>query len=345
MASESETWWSQHYTGYSIRDLQALPIFNKFIAMHYPFERASDERSESFASAGTIDTYEWSALDTKEGEKFTHDRSNDLWHYEHRYHDKDAHVTVRSWLSPEAEWGEVDQHFLDYVIKENWKLQGSVRHYERVTEQGGEKRGIKTGWLLRKRAWNTGLKLIGKRRAKASLRRSGSAPEPVEGKTSTTVETTGGEKFGTESGEHTEKKSWHTRGDKDWGNVHGEACGKIWDENWDISKAKRSEEKLTQDGDRRRGFRYLREGPDWYKQEWDGLAILGVQEGVEKLQEAGVRQVLDEVSSNSHDSVLKGEHTIEMLLREAPHFADEVEDLKKERIDIPKPDNGTQTHS
>ena len=52
---------------------------------------------------------------------------------------------------------------------------------------------------------------------------------------------------------------WHIQGEKDWGHTHGEACGKVWDE-------KRSEE-IIQDGDRKRGFRYVRQGKDWYKQE------------------------------------------------------------------------------
>ena len=50
---------------------------------------------------------------------------------------------------------------------------------------------------------------------------------------------------------------WHIQGEKDWGHTHGEACGKVWDE-------KRSEE-IIQDGDRKRGFRYVRQGKDWYK--------------------------------------------------------------------------------
>ena len=74
MASESEAWWTQHYTVYSIRDLQALPIFNKFLSMHYPFVRGSGDRTESFSSEGTIDTYQWSAHSSNEGEKFWHDQ-------------------------------------------------------------------------------------------------------------------------------------------------------------------------------------------------------------------------------------------------------------------------------
>lgn len=339
MASESEAWWTQHYTVYSIRDLQAIPIFSKFLSMHYPFVRGSGDRTESFSSEGTIDTYQWSAHSTNEGEKFWHDRATDTWCYEHRFQDKECHTTVTSWLLPVEERGEIVRKYVDYELWENWRLQESTRHYERYSLQGGEKRGLKTARLPSQDGMETWTETYWEKEGESEFEKVWERPGASGGENKHNRGDYWWGEVWHRNGGHMEKKTWHTKGDRDWGHVHGEACGKIWDEKWDISKAKRDEEKLTQDGDRHRGFRYLRNGKDWYKQEWDGLAVLGVDEGVERLKKSEVRQDLDEVSANSHDTLLKGEHTIELLLRSVPHFKAEVDALKQERVDIPKPDS------
>lgn len=339
MASESEAWWTQHYTVYSIRDLQALPIFSKFLAMHYPFVRGASDRTESFSSEGTIDTYQWSAHSSNEGEKFSHDRSSDTWCYEHRFQDKECHTTVTSWLSDEAEWGEIVRKYVEYEIWENWRLQASTRHYERYSLQGGEKRGLKTARLPSQDGLETWTETYWEKEGESEFEKVWERPGASGGENKHNRGDYWWGEVWHRNGGHMEKKVWHTKGDRDWGHVHGEACGKVWDEKWDISKAKRDEEKLTQDGDRHRGFRYLRNGKDWYKQEWDGLAVLGVDEGLERVKKGEVRQDLDEVSANSHDTLLKGEHTIELLLRSVPHFKAEVDTLKQERVDIHKPDS------
>jgi len=54
---------------------------------------------------------------------------------------------------------------------------------------------------------------------------------------------------------------------------------------------RRSEEKIIQDGGRKRGFRYVRQGKDWYKQEWDGLKVQGLDEEAKRqLSPASVGQ-------------------------------------------------------
>ena len=339
MASESESWWSQHYQTYSIRDLQALPIFNKFIAMHYPFQRSTVGRSESFSSAGSLDEYQWSVAANNEGEKFTHDRTTDVWFYEHRFQDKEAHTTVRAWLSPSQEWGEIERNYLTYVLREAWKLEDSIRFYERYTLQDGEKRGLKTGCLPAQGGMEQWTETYWEKEGESEFEKVWERPGSSGGENKHNRGDYWWGEVWHRSEDSIEKKAWHTKGDKDWGHVHGEGCDKVWDEKWDTSKGKREEEKLVKDSERHRGFRYKREGKDWYKQEWDGLAILGVDEDLERLKKAEVRQDLDEISSNCHDTLLKGEHTIELLLRSVPHFKAEVDDLQRERIAIPKPDS------
>jgi hypothetical protein len=339
MASESESWWEQHYTSYSIRDLQLLPIFNRFTTMHFPFERSTDTRSETYKTDGSLDTFEWSDEVKNEGEKFSHDRSTDLWHYEHRFQEPEAHITTRAWLSPEAEWGEIEHKYFNYVLKEAWRLKGSTRKYEKTSLQGGEKRGIRVCHLPAQGGMETWTETFWEKEGESEYEKVWERPGANGGETK---HSRGDHWWGEvwhQSGQHTEKKSWHTRGDKDWGHVHGESPDKVWDEKWDISKEKRDEEKLTHDGDRIYGFRYLRNGADFYKQEWDGLAILGVDEGVERLKTAEVRQDLDEICSSGHDLVLKGEHSLELMLQDAPQFRAEIEELCRDRIAIPKPNS------
>jgi len=339
MASESETWWEQHYTSHSIRDLQLLPIFNRFTTMHFPFQRSTDQRSESYKMEGALDTLEWADEVKNEGEKFSHDKGSDLWHYEHRFQGPEAHITTRAWLSPEAEWGEIEHKYFNYILKEAWRLKGSTRKYERTSLQGGEKRGIRVCHLPAQGGMETWTETFWEKEGETEYEKVWERPGASGGETK---HSRGDHWWGEvwhQIGQHTEKKSWHTRGDKDWGHVHGEAPGKVWDENWDISKEKRNEEKLTHDGDRISGFRYLRNGPDFYKQEWDGLAILDVKEGIERLKTAEMRQDLDEICSSGHDLVLKGEHSLELMIQDAPQFKAELEEIRRDRVAIPKPNS------
>lgn len=339
MASESETWWEQQYTTFSIRDLQLLPIFNRFVSMHFPFERSTGQRSESFKVEGTVATLEWSDTVADEGEKFSHDTSTDEWCYEHRFQGPETHTIARTWLSPQAEWGEIERKYFNYVLKESWRLKGSTRKYEKSTIQGGETRGNRVTTLPAQGGMELWTETFWEKDGESEHEKLWERPGAKGGETKHSRGDYWWGEVWHQTGQHVEKKSWHTRGDKDWGHVHGQAPGKVWDEKWDISKDKRDEEKLTHDGDRIRGFRMLRNGPDFYKQEWDGLAILGVEEGAERLKTAEVRQDLDEICTSGHDVILKSEHSLELMLADAPQFREEFEELRRERVAIPKPNS------
>jgi len=339
MATELDTWWSQQYSMYSIQDLSALPIFNKFVSMHYQFQRETKDHSESFKSEGAKDVFQWTDKVKEEGEVFSHDRSIDTWFYEHHYKEGVAEVVVRAWRAPDVEWGEIVRKYYEYSVQENWKVKDETRNYERFELRNGEKRGIKTAILPALEGVERWTERYWEKAGESEFEKVWERPDTKGGEIKNSKGDLWWGEVWSQAEDHTEKKTWHIQKDHEWGHSLSEACGKRVNEKWDLTKDSRSEERLTEDGGRRRGFRYVRKGVDWYRQEWDGLQVIGQDEGAEVLKRQQFLQEVDEVSANGHDSLLKGESTIEMLLSEAPQFAEEVAAIKQERLLIPKPDS------
>ena len=324
---------------YSIQDLSALPIFNKFVSMHYQFQRETKDHSESFKSEGAKDVFQWTDKVKEEGEVFSHDRSIDTWFYEHHYKEGVAEVVVRAWRAPDVEWGEIVRKYYEYSVQENWKVKDETRNYERFELRNGEKRGIKTAVLPALEGVERWTERYWDKAGESEFEKVWERPDTKGGEIKNSKGDLWWGEVWSQAEDHTEKKTWHIQKDHEWGHSLSEACGKRVNEKWDLTKDSRSEERLTEDGGRRRGFRYVRKGVDWYRQEWDGLQVIGQDEGTEVLKRQQFLQEVDEVSANGHDSLLKGESTIEMLLSEAPQFAEEVAAIKQERLLIPKPDS------
>ena len=146
MASELEKWWAGSYARHSIRDLQALPVFARFKAQHYPYERADEVVSETLKTAGPLDTFQWEDKAKKEGETFSHERVTDTWTYEHFFQEPECQVRTKSILTPGEEFGEVVRQFANET-HEAWKLKGESRWYETFTLENGEKNGMRAGQL------------------------------------------------------------------------------------------------------------------------------------------------------------------------------------------------------
>ena len=339
MASEAQLWWSTQYTKYSIRDLQALPIFAKFNAQRFPYARDSGQGRETFTTESAGATIEWSHHTKPEGEKFSHETSTDTWYYEKRYTEGEVNITRRTWFNPEAEWGTIQRNYRDFLVFEEWRLKDTDRRYERYTVEEGAKRGVRTGstpvidgmenWV--EAYWESG--------EESEFEKVWTRPDASGGENKHKRGPYWWGEVWHQADDHVEKKSWHTQNDRDWGHIEGKACGKAWQEKWDINKTKRSEERLIQEGERHHGFRYQRDGADWYRQEWDGLSILGIDEGAEVLKKLDFVQDLDEVYTSALDTVLRSEHTLELLLRQAQSFDTEFESLKQLRLAISKPDS------
>lgn len=339
MASESQLWWSTQYTKHSIRDLQALPMFAKFNAQRFPYARDSGKGVETFTMEAAGATLEWSHKTKAEGEKFSHERSSDTWFYEKRYEEGEVAVTRRTWLSPDTEWGTILHRYRDFEVHEEWRLKDTDRHYERYTLEEGAKRGLRTGSTPVVEGMENWVEAYWESGEEREFEKVWARPDASGGENKHQRGSYWWGEVWHKAGDSVEKKSWHTEGDHDWGHVVGEACAKSWHEKWDISKSKRSEERLIQEGDRHHGFRYLRDGADWYRQEWDGLAILGIDEGAELLKKLEFVQQLDEVYTNAMDTLLRGEHTLELLLREAQSFDGEFQSLQQLRLSLSKPDS------
>jgi len=339
MASESQLWWSTQYTKHSIRDLQALPIFAKFNAQRFPYARDSGKGVETFTMESAGATLEWSHKTKAEGEKFSHERSSDTWFYEKRSEEGEVAVTRRTWLSPDTEWGTIQQQYRDFQVHEEWRLRDTDRRYEKYTLEEGSKRGLRTGSTPVVEGMESWVEAYWEAGEDTEFEKVWTRPDASGGENKHQRGAYWWGEVWHKAGDSVEKKSWHTEGDRDWGHVVGEACGKSWHEKWDISKTKRSEERLAQEGERHHGFRYLRDGADWYRQEWDGLAILGIDEGAELLKKMEFVQQLDEVHVNAMDTLLRGEHSMELLLREVQSFDSEFRNLQQLRLALSKPDS------
>lgn len=85
MAFQVEAWWAANYNKYSIRDMQRLPVFHRFVQLHYPFERSDEDSHERFWTEDAVDKYEWTQKSKGRIEKFYHNRELKQFYYEVRY--------------------------------------------------------------------------------------------------------------------------------------------------------------------------------------------------------------------------------------------------------------------
>jgi len=224
MASELEKWWAGSYALHSIRDLQALPVFARFKAQHYPYERADEVVSETFKTAGPLDTFQWEDKAKKEVETFSHERVTDTWTYEHFFQEPECQVRTKSILTPGEESGEVVRQFATNETHEAWKLKGESRWYETFTLENGEKNGMRAGQLPAAEGQENWIEKFFEKPGQSNFERTWARPGAEGGENKQSQGDYWWGEVWHKAGEHSEKKMWHIQGEKD--------CGHTWRGLW-----------------------------------------------------------------------------------------------------------------
>lgn len=342
MAIAVEAWWSANYNKYSIRDLQRLPIFHRFVQIHYPFERSDDVHHERFyVEAEEVDVFEWTDKKNQRFERFQHDKKKNEYHYELRFRDDESPVTIRSWLQGELEWGTVVRDYGTFKLQEGWRLEPPNRSYERFTEEQGIKKGFRAGihplkgdyerWV--EDIWEFGEERMFKKQWHKEGEEGGET-------TNQRGNYTWGENW-SGTPKRFEKKCWHKDGDHTWGHDLGKEPPRRWDHTWDFQPDEKYEEKVTVTAGRDTGYRYWGSKGDWYKQEWEGVKMLEREDRCEEVISAKLRERLDNLFQQELSSSLGQQQLLALLGRFLPAYEDKVQKLGKalEAVQVQDPGN------
>ena len=334
MAQEAQAWWTLQYRRYSIRELNHLPVFHRFLQIHYPFELSDSHAREKYATTDEVDTYEWEDYAAKKHEVFSHDRKTGKYSYELKYHDLESLVHIESWWVKEREGGAITRDYGAYQVVEGWAVEPGLKTYERFTVEKGVKRGFKSGikgededaetWI--EELWSHDEETLFTK-SWSQLGNSGGLTENKRG------DYTWGESWASTT-EGQEKKYWHKQGARDWGHHSGSDASKRWDHSWDFSEGKKYEEKVTVAGDRDAGYRLKGVGQDWYKQEWEGRKVVGAEEEADQVKEAGLRGRLDALYAAELAGSMQKQQTIATLASYFPEFQPQVAALASRRLAV-----------
>ena len=335
MAFQVEAWWAANYNKYSIRDMQRLPVFHRFVQLHYPFERSDEDSTERFWTVDSeVDIYEWTQKAKGRVERFAHNRKLKEFHYEVKYEDEESPVVISSWFQQEVEWGTIVRDYGDYQVQEGWRLEPPNRTYERFTFERGVKRGFRAGIFPYKGEYERWIEEIWEMEDEHVLSKQWHRQGESGGETTNTKgEYTWGESWFSNTKKE-EQKCWHKDGVHEWGHDQGKEGPKRWDHSWDFTPEDKYEEKVSVTNGRDTGYRYWGKGADWYKQEWEGLHLLEREDRSDELVSAKFRSRLDSLYAKEYDSTLKSQHLIDSLLPYLPEFEDRAKDLDTRRADI-----------
>ena len=334
MAFQVEAWWAANYNKYSIRDMQRLPVFHRFVQLHYPFERSDEDSHERFWTEDAVDKYEWTQKSKGRIEKFYHNRELKQFYYEVRYEDEESPIVICSWFQQELEWGTIERNYGDYQVQEGWKLEPPSRFYERFTVERGIRRGFKAGIFPYKGEYERWVEEIWEMEGERVLSKQWHRQGESGGETTNTKgEYTWGESWFSNT-KREEQKCWHKDGEHEWGHDQGKEGPKRWDHSWDFTPEDKYEEKVSFTNGRDTGYRYWGKGADWYKQEWEGLNLLEREDRSDQLVSAKFRVRLDSLYAKEYDSTMKTQQLIDSLIPYHPQHEDRAKDLDKRRADI-----------
>lgn len=326
MASDIETWWPANYPVYSIRDLHALPIFRRFLQLHYPYERVNTDKQESFSTNDLTDEFKTSTTDLEES--FSHNKQEGKYTHMRKYREKDCEVCVISSVQGNTEWGSVQRRFESWELREAWKLTPPNREYEKFTLEKGSKKGFRCAVLPKDVGTERWTEEIWETEGEETFKKTWEKEGESGGEMRTRKgDYTWGEDWVT-AGNRTEKKVWHEQGPKKWGESSGHQDAKAWHNRWETDIDSKLEEKVTQEGSKTTGVRYTSKGEEWYKQEWEGAKAF--PEGLIPLAlSAQILARLEEFYLRTESSIQHSNQTLRIMLPALPAFSSKVQALEE----------------
>lgn len=325
MASQLDAWWTCSYPRYSIRELSRLPIYHRFLQLHYPYEREDKEHSETFHCSDSEDSFQW--IEQGRKERFTHIKGRDEYRYETEYQEKSYKISVESWTCREAEWGSIVKTYPQWELKEAWRSEGQDKTYERLSIEAGLKRGFRCGITVKDGETERWVEEIRDQPEENVFRKAWEKPGSSGGESHTKKgDYACGEEWLSDS-QQEKKKCWHEENDHKWGYATGKkGRQETWEHQWDMDPQRRFEESLSFDGPRASGYRYSQQGEDWYKQEWQGPATIPLDKERE-IPNAHLGLTLGRLYEQELAGSGKSDRTLRLLLLGAPGFHKEVNEL------------------
>lgn len=325
MASDIETWWPANYPSFSIRDLHGLPIFRRFLQLHYPYERVNTEKQETFSTNDLADEFKTTTAELEES--FKHNKQESKYSYAKKYREKDCEVSVISNVQGNTEWGSVERKFDTWELKEAWKLTPPNREYEKFTLEKGTKKGFRCGISPKDIGTERWIEEIWEAEGEETYKKTWEKEGESGGEMRTRKgDYTWGEEW-VKAGNNSEKKVWHEKGGKKWGESSGQKGDTAWQNRWESDPDSKLEEKLTQEGTKATGFRYTAKGAEWYKQEWEGVKAF--PEGLTPLAiSASQLARLEEFYLRMESSIQHSNRTLRIMLPSLPAFNSKVQALE-----------------
>lgn len=271
MARETETWWTGNYARYSLRNLNSMPVYNAFKSVKGHYSRTDGDRTESYWTVDNCNIYEWFIQGQNKGEKIGYDGWGKTWFYELWTPEVDHHLTVKTWLKANAEWGVIIRRYPTKEISERWTLDKGVKTLE-VTEVEGTK--IKTH--------RTGVKPLAdgvdewtadttESPGESDYEIKWARPAARGGETRSQRGSLTSGRAWFESGSDNEEKIWNEDSGHQWGSVKGQKGSQHYEHSWDLDGPKRQETHDYDEGSRNWGSKQRVEGEKWHKEEWEGL--------------------------------------------------------------------------
>lgn len=271
MDQHLEAWWSRNYHRYSLRTMQSLPIFHRFMQAVYPYTRALGAVSESYASEGHADVYQWQDSHTGRMERFKHNRETDQYTYEVSYREAKKEVKVETNRQEEHEWGVIRKLFESWELREEWRFDPPDRSYARYTIEDGVQRGMRCGVKGDGERW---VEDIWTQAGESTLRKAYERPGYSGGESLATQKDHSWGSLWWSSPDGFEEKQWEEVPNRKWGHAAGH-CGpeKKWEHDYDFSEQGKWEVRLSTKFGLVTGYRYRQNGISWHKDEWEGTEV------------------------------------------------------------------------
>ena len=280
MDQHLEAWWSRNYHRYSLRTLQSLPIFHRFMQAVYPYTRSLGAVSESYSSEGPADVYQWQDSHTGRMERFKHDRETDQYTYEVTYREAKKEVKVETNRLEAREWGVIRKLFDSWELREEWRFDPPDRSYARFTIEDGVQRGMRCGVKGDGERW---VEDIWTQTGESTLRKTYERPGSSGGESLATQKDHSWGSMWWSTPEGFEEKRWEEVPNRKWGHAAGH-CGpaKKWEHDYDFSDQRKWETRLSTRLGVTTGYRYRQNGTSWHKDEWEGTQVF--EQGAEEAE-------------------------------------------------------------
>lgn len=271
MARETETWWTGNYARYSLRNLNSMPIYATFKSVKGHFHRTEGERSEAYWTVDNCNIYEWFIQSENKGEKIGYDGWGKTWFHEMWTPEVDHHLTVKTWLKANAEWGLIIRRYPTKEVSERWTLDKGVKTLE-ITEVEGTK--IKTHKIgVKPLADGVDEWTVDTTEApgESDYELKWERPAARGGETRSQRGSRISGRTWFQGDPDNEEKIWNEDTGHQWGSVKGQKGPQHYEHSWDLDGPNRLETHDYDEGHKNWGSRQRVEGPKWLKEEWEGL--------------------------------------------------------------------------